>query len=280
MGIEACKLVVSDLDGTLLSKARRLDPLTIQAVQALKAKGIAFTIATGRVDTMTWHFAKQLGIDIPIISCNGALVRTPFSYEPLYAAKLPGAAVNALVSAYLATKRDFFIYSVNEVYYPEYSVNVNRFHHYNLLAASGGCPPVKLINFSTWQRGKTDICPQDTIKLYCHTADKFEVQAVKECLSAYPELHAYKCGPDACDIMRNGVNKGSGLALLMELLGLRAEEVAAFGDEENDIPMLNKVANPFLMKNADKTLAERLHAYRLAEHHNCAGVARVLNRLR
>ena len=78
----AIKLVVSDLDGTLLNRTSRLDSNTVRAVKSLNEEGILFTFATGRIDLNTWHFAKQLNLQLPIISCNGALIRYPFTGEP------------------------------------------------------------------------------------------------------------------------------------------------------------------------------------------------------
>ena len=70
------KFVVSDMDGTLLGKDHLIPAENLQAVEALRAKGIRFTIATGRVDYMVREFTRQLNLREPIISCNGAMVRS------------------------------------------------------------------------------------------------------------------------------------------------------------------------------------------------------------
>lgn len=272
----AIKLVVSDLDGTLLNRTSRLDSNTVRAVKSLNEEGILFTFATGRIDLNTWHFAKQLNLQLPIISCNGALIRYPFTGEPVYEAYLPDAPVDAILRLFQSEKRDFFVYTPTSIYYPDYSLAVERFRYYNLLAASNDLPQIEMINYTDWQKNKSNLCPPGTVKLYCHAKDREQVSKLGALVDSYPELTALKCAKEAVDIIVKGSDKSKGLLKVADLFHIGIDEIAAFGDEENDLKMLQTVGYPFLMKNAVKTLRNRLQSYHLAENHNCAGFARAV----
>jgi len=68
------KLIVFDLDDTLLNSNSSISPRTYQAIQQVVAKGIKVTLATGRMYSSAIPFARSLGLEIPVISYNGALI--------------------------------------------------------------------------------------------------------------------------------------------------------------------------------------------------------------
>lgn len=69
------KLVVSDVDGTLTNSYDYLGKKTIEYVSKLKEKGVFFTFATQRMHSSIIEIAKQLNVEIPIITVNGALIQ-------------------------------------------------------------------------------------------------------------------------------------------------------------------------------------------------------------
>lgn len=270
------KLVVSDLDGTLLNKYSRLDRETIQVVSLLKEKGIKFTFATGRTDLNTWYYAKLLNLDLPIISCNGSLIRYPFSSETLYQSLLPVPAVNYLLEQFMRAQNDFVIYTPDAIYYPANSLTVKRFYYYNDLAAAIDVPTIKLINFTEWQKGRTNLCPELAVKMYCHAPNNKAASSLRELVNSFPELVAIKCAKEAIDIMHASSDKAEGVKRLAKLYGLTWSEIATFGDEDNDCKMIKAAQMGFLMKNANKSFSKRLDKAILAENHNCAGFARAV----
>ncbi len=272
----AIKLVVSDLDGTLLNKLSRLDIRTIQAVNALKERGIMFTFATGRTDLNTWYYAKLLNLDLPVIACNGSLIRYPFSDKALYQAFLPEEAVDSLVREFIRKQNDFCLYTPDAIYYPAVSKTVQRFCFYNRLASTINVPQIKLINFDTWSQGRTNLCPELTVKIYCHAPNEEARQHVIQLTSQFPNLIAVKCARTAVDIMLSSSDKAAGVKRLADSLGISWSEIATFGDEANDFNMLSLAGQGFVMKNANKKFIQRLPNAIVAENHNCHGFARAI----
>ncbi len=70
------EVVVSDIDGTLLSDNGFIDKESQKLISRLPKHGIHFTIATGRLHSAIIDLANDLGIDIPIISMDGALIKS------------------------------------------------------------------------------------------------------------------------------------------------------------------------------------------------------------
>ena len=71
------KLFVSDLDGTMLPDGNVVSAENIAAVQRAVEAGVVVTIATGRMFEAALPVAEALGVDVPIISYNGALIKSP-----------------------------------------------------------------------------------------------------------------------------------------------------------------------------------------------------------
>ena len=70
------KLFVSDIDGTLLETGKKISNKNISAVQKMVDAGITVTIATGRMYKAALPIAKELGVNVPIITYNGALIKS------------------------------------------------------------------------------------------------------------------------------------------------------------------------------------------------------------
>lgn len=78
------RMVVTDLDGTLLNNKKQVSETNVKAIQNLKDQNITFVMATGRSDVMTRAYTKQLkNVDI-VIGCDGAVIRNIRTGEILY----------------------------------------------------------------------------------------------------------------------------------------------------------------------------------------------------
>ncbi len=70
------KVVVSDIDGTLLSDKGLIDKESQKLISLLPEHGVHFTVATGRLHSAIIDLAQDLSIDIPLISMDGALIKS------------------------------------------------------------------------------------------------------------------------------------------------------------------------------------------------------------
>ena len=114
----AIKLFVTDLDGTLLRSGSPVSHGNVAAVQRAVRAGVTVTIATGRMFRAAMPVAQQLGVDVPIITYNGALIKR-VSGEVLYQSCLPQETVREVARFCRAQGWYVQLYSNDELYYVE-----------------------------------------------------------------------------------------------------------------------------------------------------------------
>ncbi|GCE13829.1 Cof-type HAD-IIB family hydrolase [Tengunoibacter tsumagoiensis] len=229
------KLIAIDIDGTLVNPQKEITIRTREAIQAALAAGIHVTLATGRRYENSQQFALELGIHLPLITYDGALImqhpeQTVFEMQPL-PASIAQRAVEVIVRHHVqpivqhVTEQTEETWSGLEEYdNPELAgyfavyPNIRRFHHAELCA--GQPDPVRLVAFAS-------------------------VEAIVKML---PEIAALPCtmdllkrgnyGSAELSIIRENCSKATALAALAQRLSIPMEQVMAIGDNTNDIAML------------------------------------------
>ena len=68
------KFAAADMDGTLLNEQKRITPYTIEIIRQAAAQGLIFSLCTGRPIQGVERYQKQLGIQGPVITYNGAMI--------------------------------------------------------------------------------------------------------------------------------------------------------------------------------------------------------------
>ena len=117
-------------------------------------------------------------------------------------------------------------------------------------------------------------CPVQKMNL--NFKDRESKQAVRAKLEAMPEVLVTSSLPWNLELNAAGITKGSGLRNLCQYLGIEAEETMAFGDGENDWPMLEAAGIGVAMENGAPFLKER--ADRIAASNREDGVAEAIRR--
>src|SRR5216117_3348942 len=103
-------MVVADMDGTLLGPGATLSPRVREAVRAALDAGVLVTLATGRWFRSAQPFARELGLDLPIILHNGALVKDSTTGEVLDHCHLPRDLAHDAIDMVLAQGMQPIVY--------------------------------------------------------------------------------------------------------------------------------------------------------------------------
>jgi len=82
--LEKLELIVLDLDGTLLNKYGEIGEKSFEYINELKKMGVKFSFATGRLHNSITHFASELNLDAPLISLDGAIIKSFPSNQIVY----------------------------------------------------------------------------------------------------------------------------------------------------------------------------------------------------
>lgn len=239
------KLVAADLDDTLLDKDFQLTGPVRQAVAAVRDAGAHFTISTGRMYRSAARLAGELGIDLPLITYQGALVKNSLSGEVLIYRPLPleharriiarihqkGFHINAYLDDRLLVERDT----------PE----GRRY------AAVAGVAQEVVGDL-------LDYLDRDPTKVLA-IAGEPELDA----LAAEMEpvcgglVHIVKSKPYFLEFSHIEATKGHALADLAGRLGIDRAEVMAVGDSYNDLEMLEYAGLGVAVANAREDIKRR-----------------------
>ena len=101
------RLVMTDMDGTLLNSEKRVSPRTRAVIDRMRERGIGFAVCTGRIPTMVEFYLKDLEITIPIVAANGAIVWDPQRGEALYGKPIDPDQAEALMDFCLEHHMDY-----------------------------------------------------------------------------------------------------------------------------------------------------------------------------
>ena len=233
------RLAAIDLDGTLLGPDKTVSAANLRAVRELEARGVTIVIASGRRYQNSRRFQRELGLNGPIIACQGALVIDPASGQAFEENLLPAPLAADLVRA--GGRAGFSV-----IYY----------HRERLLAARRD----HWISVYESRIGEqVELCP-DLESLRGEAALKIVWYGEPAALSALrPRLEAdYRNKADVLatekenlEFMCAGIDKARGLDAVTAHYGLTRAQTLAFGDGENDAPMLRRAGLGVAVSDAD-----------------------------
>ena len=251
------KLLVIDIDGTLLNPHRQITPQTRTAILAAQAAGIIVTLATGRAYRNSFQFADELGIDIPLITYDGALIqqhpdRTIIHIHPL-AADIAQQAAEILIEHRIQPIIQHVNGTIEEVWTghaefdnPELAgyfavfPNAQRMDHATL--CTNQPDPLRVVGFAS----------EEALSRLAPCVD------ILDCAWYTIEQGNYACSEIA--IMNKTCSKASSVITLARYLNIPLSEVMAIGDNINDLEMLQTVGWGVAMGQAPAIIKEAAHA--------------------
>jgi hypothetical protein len=221
------RMVVCDLDGTLLSADGTVSLATQRRLQALTRQGVVFVIATGRSWRTALRVQHTLGITGPIVAHNGAYAFDTASGHDIYARRV--ALESARAMALWASQRAI------------------------MLRCYLGCGHPVLFNFFTHEHRTRFLRPEDTARADLH--HRLHIPPVEIFLFGTWEVESFlsrfgQQGPGyelvvfphetvrEVNICAPGVDKVEGVAAVARRLGIDRSEVLAIGDGLNDLRMM------------------------------------------
>ncbi|WP_051620369.1 Cof-type HAD-IIB family hydrolase [Paenibacillus sp. UNC451MF] len=237
------KLIVSDLDGTLLQKGHHIHDRDRQAIYNALENGISVCFASGRMYPEIRHVMNELELEVPAVSQNGAYVHTAErklirqdTFETSLIKELAVVALDMPFVTVMCAPDHYVLTELNER---------NAHIQANLLA------PVHVMPHAVEALGKELICGKIT---FLGDIEKLLILQ-KQLLSAYGgHIDAYVADVDCLDVMPRHISKGNGLRALQEHLGILPEETLCIGDSFNDVSMFATTPHSFAMANSHPDL--------------------------
>lgn len=264
------KLLALDLDGTLLNSRGQIPEANKEAIRRAEENGVLVTIATGRRFRDAQPVGLELGLNAPMITHNGALIK--------YAESLETVAFSLVKKETVAE-----IIRVGKKYSGDALVSTDPHGKGTLLydrVSEDNIPLQRYIRWSTSLHGdeaeksvqhvadlNKEVDSREVIHvsfsggcsamgdLVC-TLEKELGSSVTLLTTVYPRLDF-----TLIDILPPDASKGTGVEKLASLNGLVPDEVMVMGDNFNDLEMLEFAGTPVVMGNADPKLLEREEFY-------------------
>ena len=268
------RLVVLDIDGTLLDPQFRISQRNLAALRAAHESGMVIMLATGRRHDYALPVVHELGIPVWLISSNGALVRCS-SGETFYADRLPAETARKLI-------RHMDEFRANAVLtfdrQGQDALILERDHTLNR-------------SISRWiEKNSThisyvspleDALTEDPIQaMYCGAVEQMKAAqqhlGQADFLDHITVLRTQYDHRDLCilDILNRDCTKGHALRRWAEQHGVPREQIMAIGDNYNDLEMLEFAGLPVIMGNASEELKQS--GWRVTASNAESGVAAAL----
>lgn len=239
---EAIRLIVTDMDGTLLDGEKRLPSDFPAIVKGLQARGIQWAIASGRQLANLYRLFEGIGLYPDIIAENGSLALAGGEREPFFRDLTPVSTFEAIIAAAQSVPHATSVLCGDVCAWAadNYPQNFPQVSHYFAVLEPWHDLETLL---------KKAVCK---IAVY-HPRAATELLPVLAPLET-PELRVILSSPTWIDVQPVRINKGRALQELLAHHRLDPGEALVFGDYLNDLEMMTVGAHAVAMDNAHPDL--------------------------
>ncbi len=237
---QSISAVLTDVDGTLVTKDKVLTERALRAVRQLRERGIVFTITSGRPPFGMGMLVQPLGLTMPMAAFNGGVIVLP-DLSVLDERQLPDYLLPALIDmiqshgldVWLFRATDWYVRSPNAPRVSRETSNIQR-------------PPVVVPTFDGVLTG--------VVKIVGVSDDHPSVAACEAAVQGQfgTQVSAARSQPHYLDVTHPSANKGVVIERLSRYLKIPLDRIAAIGDQPNDVLMFKRSGLSIAMGNASE----------------------------
>lgn len=230
------KLFFMDIDGTMVSKGKKIDSKLIYAIKNLQSKGNKVIVATGRHMPLINKEIIDIGFD-GFVAANGAYIK--IGNDEIFNAKFDKKLIEKIIDL---TKKNNFIYYLED----KNIIYVNDQNH-----------PIHTNFLANWDI-ESNFLEDDKKEKVINIAmiaynEPSDCELIKTEFSEFLDVVSHH-GYNSCDLNIKNINKGIGVQKVIDYF--KPEISYAFGDGYNDLEMFNVVDKKIAMQNAVQELKE------------------------
>lgn len=230
-----------DIDGTLFDSRHRLAPSVRPAMEAAHRNGHLLVINTGRTLCNMDHRLDGFPLDGWVMGCGTRII---WKGETLQSFEYSREASLKLRNLFREMKVPVVYECDTALYFDPENDCHPSIRHFREFARARGI-----------ERNISDTDPEfRAVKMFCFTdRDMIPVMARRTGEAGMP-FAAINRQPEGWELVPEGFSKGKGIDFLRNRLGYSRDECYAFGDSENDLPMLEHAGHSIAMGNAPETV--------------------------
>jgi Cof subfamily protein (haloacid dehalogenase superfamily) len=233
------KLIVSDLDGTLLGFDRKIREEDKQAVQAAIEHNIDFAVASGRMDIEILEVLKEIEQKAHRVSQNGAYIYTKDDLS-LHSTVFDAEIARLIYKEASQLEAIVMVCNENTNFVERKTEQVEKLRSrmfHDIIEAPN---MFEAIGTTIFPSKITVLAENDVIVSFQkHISEKLELY-----------VDTFISEPRCLDIMPKNISKGNAVLSLINHLNVKNEEIACFGDSFNDLPMFRLTPYSFAMSHA------------------------------
>lgn len=258
-------LIVLDLDGTLLTDQQQISAKTKKTLLQAKEQGHQVMIATGRPYRASDLYYHELGLTTPIVNFNGAYVHHPknVSWQHMHT-PIDLSVVHDVVDSINSYEYENIIAEVKDDIYV-HTEDDRILNIFNM-----GNPRITLGDLYTHLLENPT-----SLLIQANEANSVIIRDHLQAVHAEVIEHRRWGAPlHIIEIVRRGLNKAVGIAHVAKDLGIPRERIIAFGDEDNDLEMIEYAGLGVAMGNGIPSLKNI--ANEITTTNNDDGIAKIL----
>ena len=234
-------LIALDLDGTLLDPEEQITTRNRTAIRSALEAGIRVVLVTGRGVDMPIKVSKDLGLNLPVICCHGALTKDFSANRTLAHQPLPLQYAKPMVE--FAERRGLSL----AIYSEELFWRLEGSHVF-----------MDDMRGPAWREAKTFGDVLHSAPTFVRFLGEESVEAMRREFGDWPVAFRYETWQSfvECAVLNKDASKKNALARLCADFQIPAERVLAIGDSRNDVPMLRWAGTGVAMANAQPEVKE------------------------
>jgi hydroxymethylpyrimidine pyrophosphatase-like HAD family hydrolase len=259
------RLLVLDVDGTLTNSRHEVEEATCAAIARVRAAGIRVLVATGRRYRDTLPVAARVGVDGPLITASGALVKRSTDHATISRAEFATGVLEGVVEAVVASGHEPVLYA--DSFAAGFDFFCRGLPEADAGQAGGGLHA--LAEYLAFNRGLARVEPDlhrrpppgvfagfamgdrpGMLDLERSLAETFPGQLSLHTIRS-PRYQGWMC-----EIAPARVTKWTGVLTVAGAWGIGADEICAVGDDVNDLPMIVGAGVGVAMGNAQPVVRE------------------------
>ena len=243
------RLYVSDLDGTLFNKEKKISEASAEMINQCIDKGMLFSITTARMPYGCDYRLEKIRMNLPGIVTNGVFLYDFQNKRYLSGEAMEKACVKQVLKVFKENSLSCFVYMFQSgrirIYYDEKQIeDQTQYYSYRALES---CEEVRLVEDYEEILDQGDACyitytgEKKVLEPVCRSLDKIQGISYSFYLNIYNQRYCL-------EIFSHTANKQNALKRLKKLAD--CQEVVVFGDNYNDMPMIEIADRSYAPANA------------------------------
>lgn len=247
------RFIAMDMDGTLLNSQKEITPYTKDVLKRAADAGVILAVCTGRLFASANYYADLIGTDVPVIASNGAYIKDRKTDKVIYEKTLGYDNIRGITELIKHYGFSPNYYTTHHVIAESITSSITNYSKWNEFM-----PEEKrvLVNVVKGIDNILECYGDKIIKIFVNADNLQELEELRNTIKERFDVTVVSSWDNNIEIMAPGVSKGNSVKILSRSYGIDESQVICFGDNENDISMIEFAKLGIAMGNATDAIKD------------------------